>query len=101
MNSAFVHPNAVGVERHWVFDCPHFQDVQQQPTELLIFHAVRCLMSHTDQKSVCSLVVAIVKQAQAAWQICPHLQIFAGSMDIFPPPARFWPGLTPPFRMHH
>ncbi len=39
--------------------------------------AMRSFMWHKDQKSVCALVLAIVKQAQAACQIRPHSPLLA------------------------
>ncbi len=39
--------------------------------------AMRSLMWHKDQKSVCALVLAIVNEAQAAWQIRPHRPLLA------------------------
>ncbi len=58
--------NAIGDERHCVSDCPHFQGLRQQ--HAMIFKeshdAMRSVMWHKDQKSVCALVLAIVNEAQ-------------------------------------
>ncbi len=49
-----------------MFDCPHFQGLGQQ--HAMIFRdshdAMRSVMWHKDQKSVCALVLAIVNEAQ-------------------------------------
>ncbi len=65
----FCATNAIGDERHCVFDCPHFQGLRQQ--HAMIFKeshdAMRSVMWHKDQKSVCALsalVLAIVNEAQ-------------------------------------
>ena len=57
---------AVGDERHCVFDCPCFRDLRQEHARLFedAHCAMRCLMWHKDQKSVCSLILAIVAKAQ-------------------------------------
>ncbi len=57
---------AIGDERHCVFDCPHFQGLRQQHAAIFRdFHdAMRSVMWHKDQKSVCALVLAIVNEAQ-------------------------------------
>ncbi len=51
-----------------VFDCPHFQGFRQQHAEIFqdSHDAMRSLMWHNDQKSVCALVLAIVNEAQTA-----------------------------------
>ncbi len=58
---AFCATNAIGDERHCVFDCPHFQGLRQQ--HAMIFRdshdAMRSVMWHKDQKSVCALVLAL------------------------------------------
>ncbi len=53
---------------HCVFDCPHFQGFWQQHAEIFqdSHDAMRSLMWHNDQKSVCALVLAIVNEAQTA-----------------------------------
>ncbi len=62
----FCATDAIGDERHCVFDCPHFQGLRQQ--HAMIFRdshdAMRSVMWHKDQKSVCALVLAIVNEAQ-------------------------------------
>ncbi len=62
----FCASNAIGDERHCVFACPHFQGLRQQ--HAMIFKeshdAMRSVMWHKDQKSVCALVLAIVNEAQ-------------------------------------
>ncbi len=62
----FCATNAIGDERHCVFDCPHFQGLRQR--HAMIFKeshdAMRSVMWHKDQKSVCALVLAIVNEAQ-------------------------------------
>ncbi len=62
----FCATSALGDERHCVFDCPHFQSLRQQ--HAMIFRdshdAMRSVMWHKDQKSVCALVLAIVNEAQ-------------------------------------
>ncbi len=60
---------AIGDERHCVFDCPRFQSLWQQHVEIfLIFQdshdAMRSLMRHKAQKSVCALLLTIVNEAQ-------------------------------------
>ncbi len=64
----FCATNAIGDERHCVFDCPHFQGLRQQHAQVFqnSHDAVRFLMWHSDQKSVCALVLAIVNEAQTA-----------------------------------
>ncbi len=57
--------NAIGDERHCVFDCPHFQGLRQQRAGIFQ-DAMRSLMWHKDQKSVRALVLAIVNEAQTA-----------------------------------
>ncbi len=58
--------DAIGDERHCVFDCPHFQGLRQQHAEIFrdSHDAMRSVMWHKDQKSVCALVLAIVNEAQ-------------------------------------
>ncbi len=53
---------------HCVFDCRHFQGLRQQHAEMFqdSHDAMRSLMWHKDQKSVCALVLAIVNEAQTA-----------------------------------
>ncbi len=62
----FCATNAIGDERHCLFDCPHFLGLRQQ--HAMIFRdshdAMRSVMWHKDQKSVCALVLAIVNEAQ-------------------------------------
>ncbi len=59
---------AIGDERHCVFDCPHFhfQGLRQQHAEIFrdSHDAMRSVMWHKDQKSVCALVLAVVNEAQ-------------------------------------
>ncbi len=59
-------PTAIGDERHCVFDCPHFQGLRLQHAEIFrdSHEAMRSVMWHKDQKSVCALVLAIVNEAQ-------------------------------------
>ncbi len=61
----FCATNAIGDERHCVFDCPHFQGLRQQHAEIFrdSHDAMRSVMWHKDQKSVCALVLAIVNEA--------------------------------------
>ncbi len=49
-----------------VFDCPHFQGLRQQHAEIFrdSHDAMRSVMWHKDQKSVCAVVLAIVNEAQ-------------------------------------
>ena len=53
---------AFGDERHCLFYCPQFGDIRSDHAQL--FHeghgAMRCLMWHKDQKSVCAVVSATV-----------------------------------------
>ncbi len=62
----FCATTAIGDERHCVFDCPHFQGLRQQHAGLFrdSHDAMRSVMWHKDQKSVCALVLAIVNEAQ-------------------------------------
>ncbi len=62
----FCATNAVGDERHCVFDCPHFQGLRQQHAEIFrdSHDAMRSVMWHKDQKSVCALVLAIVNEEE-------------------------------------
>ncbi len=62
----FCATTAIGDERHCVFDCPHFQGLRQQHAEIFrdSHDAMRSVMWHKDQKSVCALVLAIVNEAQ-------------------------------------
>ncbi len=64
----FCATNAIGDERHCVFDCPRFQGLRQQHAGNFedSHDAMRYLMWHNDQNSVCALVVAIVNEAQTA-----------------------------------
>ncbi len=57
---------AIGDERHCVIDCPQFQGLRQQHAEIFrdSHDAMRSVMWHKDQKSVCALVLAIVNEAQ-------------------------------------
>ncbi len=75
----FCATNAIGDERHCVFDCPHFQGLWQQHAMIFRdFHdAMRSVMWHKDQKSVCAVVLAIVTEAQTLWQIRPHRPLLA------------------------
>ncbi len=52
----FCATNAIGDERHCVFDCPHFQGLRQQHAQIFqdSHGAMRSLMWHKDQKSVCA-----------------------------------------------
>ncbi len=61
----FCATTAIGDERHCVFDCPHFQGLRQQHAEIFrnSHDAMRSVMWHKDQKSVCALVLAIVNEA--------------------------------------
>ncbi len=54
--------------RHCVFDCRHFEGLRQQHAGIFqdSHDAMRSLMWHKDQKSVCALVLAIVNEAQTA-----------------------------------
>ncbi len=49
-----------------MFDCPHFQGLRLQHAEIFgdSHDAMRSVMWHKDQKSVCALVLAIVNEAQ-------------------------------------
>ncbi len=62
----FCATNAIGDERHCLFDCPHFQGLRQQHAEIFrdSHDAMRSVMWHKDQQSVCALVLAIVNEAQ-------------------------------------
>ncbi len=69
----FCATNAIGDERHCVFDFemrefPHFQGLRQEHAEIFqdSHDAMRSLMWHQDQKSVCALVLAIVNEARTA-----------------------------------
>ncbi len=58
---------AVGDVRHCVSDCPHFQGPRPGLQHTDIFqdshNAMRSLVWHKDQKSVCALVLAVVIEA--------------------------------------
>ena len=62
----FCTTRAVGDEWHCLFDCPHFGDLRSEHAQL--FHeahgAMRSLMWHKDQKSVCAMILAIVNEAE-------------------------------------
>ena len=61
----FCTTRAVGDERHCIFDCPRFCELRQEHADLFgDAHAMRSLMWHKDQKSVCALILAIVSEAQ-------------------------------------
>ena len=64
----FCATNAIGDERHCVFDCLHFQGLRQQHAGIFqdSHDAMRSVMWHKDQKSVCALVLAIVNEAQTS-----------------------------------
>ena len=52
-------------ERHCIFDCPRFCELRQEHADLFgDAHAMRFLMWHKDQKSVCAPILAIVSEAQ-------------------------------------
>ncbi len=57
--------NAVGDERHCVFDRPHCEDFRQQLAELFqdSRDAMGCFIFPKDQKSVCALLRATLRQA--------------------------------------
>ena len=57
---------AVGDERHCLFDCPHFGDLRSDHAQLSdeAHGAMRSLMWHKNQKSVCAMILAIVNEAQ-------------------------------------
>ena len=57
----FCTTRAVGDERHCIFDCPRFCELRQEHADLFgDARAMRSLMWHKDQKSVCALILAIV-----------------------------------------
>ena len=61
--------DAVGDERHCIFDCPRFEELRQLHTGLFqdSHDTMRWwFMWHKDQKSVCALVLAIVKQTRTS-----------------------------------
>ena len=62
----FCTTRAVGDERHRIFDCPCFRDLRREHARLFgdAHSAMRALMWHKDQKSVCALILAIVSEAQ-------------------------------------
>ena len=55
-----------GDERHYVLDCPHFDSLRLTHADLFqeASGALRSLLWHKDQKSVCALLLAIVAEAQ-------------------------------------
>ncbi len=57
----FCATDAIGDERHCVFDCPHFQGLRQQRAQIFqdSHGAMRSLMWDKDQMSVCALGLAI------------------------------------------
>ena len=56
----------VGDERHCLFYCPHFGDLRSEHAQLFdeAHGAMRSLMWHKNQKSVCAMILAIVNEAQ-------------------------------------
>ncbi len=55
----FCATDVVGDEIHCVFDCPHFQGLRQQHAAIFqaLHDAIRSLVWHKDQKSVCAHVL--------------------------------------------
>ncbi len=84
----FCATNAIGDERHCVFDCLHFQGLPQQ--HAMIFReshdAMRSVMWHKDQKSVCALVLAIVNEAHHDRFVLIGLCWLYGRSEFPPPP---------------
>ncbi len=72
----FCATTAIGDERHCVFDCPHFQGLRQQHAEIFrdSHDAMRSVMWHKDQKSVCALVLAIVNGGGGGNSLRPYSQ---------------------------
>ena len=61
---------ALGDERHFVFDCPHFAHVRRQ-SRSLYQHAdgtMQCFVWHKDQKAVCHCLTAILHLADDSHQ---------------------------------
>ena len=58
--------SALGDERHYVFDCPHFGGLRLTHAELFrdAAGAMKSLVWHKDQQAVCALLLAIVAEAQ-------------------------------------
>ena len=57
---------ALGDERHYVFDCPHFAGLRLTQAELFQDASgdIKSLVWHKDQQAVCALLLAIVAEAQ-------------------------------------
>ena len=62
----FCTTRAVGDERHCLFDCPHLGDLRSEHAQLFdeAHGAMRSLMWHKNEKSVCAMILAIVNEAQ-------------------------------------
>ena len=58
-------PGALGDERHFVFDCPHFAHTRRQFRSLYQDAAgtMQCFVWHKDQKAVCHCLAAILNVA--------------------------------------
>ena len=56
---------ALGDERHFVFDCPHFAHIRRQFRSLYqdADGAMQCFVWHKDQKAVCHCLAAILNVA--------------------------------------
>ena len=56
---------ALGDERHFVFDCPHFAHIRRQFRSLYqdADGTMQCFVWHKDQKAVCHCLAAILNVA--------------------------------------
>ena len=65
---------AVGDELHYIFDCPRFDAIRAQYSNLFQDAAgsMRLFMWHKDQKAVSHCLTAILQMAQTCTQIRPH-----------------------------
>ena len=59
------HTRALGDERHFVFDCPHFAHIRRQFRSLYqdADGTMQCFVWHKDQKAVCHCLAAILNLA--------------------------------------
>ncbi len=64
----FCATNAIGDERHCVFDCPYFQGLRQQHTEIFqdSHDAMEFHVAQGPEVCLCSFVLAIVIAGQTA-----------------------------------
>ena len=70
---------ALGDERHFVFDCPHFAHIRRQFRSLYqdADDTMQCFVWHKDQKAVCHCLAAILSLAKIPIETRPHKPMLA------------------------